>query len=84
MTDLKGTNLTFSFQNSQNDPNAPYVDTGAAATLVLNGLNAGVVVTEANNAIQESGQPISLVIKGPGQFVFQGADAFDVELIDYH
>src|SRR5271165_4629231 len=79
MANLAGANLAESFSASQADPNAPYTNTGGlnqAATLTLATSAAGVVVTEAANAIQETTEPIALVLSGPGDFQFQGANAY--------
>src|SRR5271166_5096482 len=79
MANLAGANLAESFSASQADPNAPYTNTGGlnqAATLTLATSAAGVVVTEAANAIQETAEPIALVLSGLGDFRFQGANAY--------
>ena len=78
MTDLAGHNRTFFFNGAgvAADLNAPYTNSGAAALLTLDELNAGGVVTEAAGAIVEGPGVISLELAAVGQFIFSGANAF--------
>ena len=73
MTDLAGVSQTFLFNNNgaEADPNAPYTNSGAAATLTLDEISSAGVVTEASGAFTG----VSVDVEGPGQFIFNGTNS---------
>jgi autotransporter-associated beta strand protein len=75
---LGGYDVQISFSESGSDPNAPYTNTGgndAAGTLTLY-LDPGVTVTEESDAIQETDEPISLVVDGFGILSLTGPNTY--------
>jgi autotransporter-associated beta strand protein len=78
-TDLNGHNLTetFSAAGLSVDVIGPYLDSGAAATLTLATADDLVVVNElATNAIDQTGNAITLDIDGPGIVSFAQDDTY--------
>jgi hypothetical protein len=77
---LNGTNATLILNPSgvQSDPNGPYFNTGAPATLTLDDSSGGVVVESAGAIIEAGGvlSQISLTLEGAGQFEFLGVNTF--------